>query len=262
VKGTDLPPEPVIVGKYSIGNLIAVGNYGKVKKAKHIETGLEVAVKIINKKLMTEDEVFNAMREIAILSSLNHPNVIRFCDLVDTGDRLYMFMEYIKGSQTLKQYMEEALLSEDQTKHLFKQIALAMKYCHDMDTVHRDIKPSNILVSSQGEVKLIDFGLSSVIDAGKLQNTFCGSPSFVAPEILEGKSYVGKAADIYSLAVVLYLMVAHVLPFENLQQTLTGVWVQPDKISAACKDLLCKILITEPLTRLTIQQILAHEWLS
>jgi len=261
VEGTDLSPELQIVGNYSIGELIATGTYGKVKKANHLETGAEVAVKIINKKLMNEQEANRAMKEIEILRSLDHPNIIRFRDVVDTGDRLYLFMEYMKDSQTLKPLIEKEF-SEDKAKAIFRQLVGALLYCHSMRIVHRDIKPANVLVCESGYVKLIDFGLSAIIESGKLQGTFCGSPSYVAPEIVLSNMYSGVSADTWSLGVLLYAMLTSKLPFENLQQTLACKWEQPQNISEECKDLLAKMIVRDPSQRISIKEILTHPWLS
>jgi len=261
VEGTDLSPELQIVGNYSIGELIASGNYGKVKKANHIETGAEVAVKIINKKLMNEQEANRAMTEIEILRSLDHPNIIRFRDLVDTGERIYLFMEYMKDSQTLKPLIDKGL-SETQAKAIFRQLVDALLYCHVMHVIHRDIKPANILVRKDGHVKLIDFGLSAIIESGKLQGTFCGSPSYVAPEIVLSNLYSGTSADIWSLGVLLYAMLTSKLPFENLQQTLACQWEQPQNISEECKDILAKMIVCDPSQRISTKDILTHPWLS
>jgi len=261
VKGTDLAPESQTVGKYTIGKLIAAGNYGKVKKAYYIDSGNEVAVKIINKKLMNEQEAVNAMKEIEILSKLHHPNIIQFLDLVDTDDRLYMFMECAKGGSTLKQYIAREPLSEAQSKNVFKQLASAMKYCHEENVIHRDIKPSNVLISGKEEVKVIDFGLSAVIESGNLRNTFCGSPSYTAPEILLGEKYFGKPVDVWSLGVLLYLMVANTLPFDCLQNSIACKWVLLDKVSEDCNNLLSKMIVLDPSRRASLPEILKHPWL-
>jgi len=261
VEGTDLSPELQIVGNYSIGELIATGTYGKVKKANHLETGAEVAVKIINKKLMNEQEAKKAMTEIEILRSLDHFNIIRFRDLVDTGERIYLFMEYMKDSQTLKPLIDKGL-SEAQAKAIFRQLVDALLYCHLMHVIHRDIKPANILVRKDGHIKLIDFGLSAIIESGKLQGTFCGSPSYVAPEIVLSNTYSGLSADIWSLGVLLYAMLTGKLPFENLQQTLACEWEQPQNISEECKNILSRMIVCDPSQRISTKEILTHPWLS
>jgi PAS domain S-box-containing protein len=259
VKGTDLAPESQVVGKYTIGKLIAVGSYGKVKKAYRTDSGNEVAVKILNKKLMNSVELARAFKEIEILSKLQHSNIIQFFDLVETKDRLYLFMEFMKGSVTLTQYMETVSLSEDEAKKIFHQIVLAVEYCHKLRVIHRDIKAPNILIR-KSEVKLIDFGLSAIIESGNLQHTFCGSPAYSAPEMLLGNNYAGKPVDIWSLGVLLYLMVSSKLPFDCLQKILACEWVQPDNVSDACKDLLSRMMVVDPLARSTIQDILVHPW--
>jgi len=238
-----------------------VGNYGKVKKAANIETKEKVAVKIINKRLMNEAEATNAMQEIEIISQLHHPNVIRFIEVIDTGERLYLFMERIKGSRPLKQLIEEGI-SEIKSKDLFKQLTMAIQYCHSMCVVHRDIKPTNILIQINGQLKLIDFGLSAVIESGKLLRTFCGSPSYVAPEILLFNKYSGKSADIWSLGIVLYAMLTSKVLFDCLQKVLTFDWQPPDNVSKECKDLLTKIIVFVPTQRISAEEILAHPWFS
>jgi len=258
---TDLAPELQIIGKYSIGKLIAVGNYGKVKKATHLETKEKLAVKIINKRLMSEQEATNAMQEIEILSKLHHPSVIRFIEVIDTNERLYLFMEHMHGSRPLKELIEEGI-SETKSKDLFKQLTVALQYCHSIHIVHRDIKPTNILIQTNGQVKLIDFGLSAIIESGKLQGTFCGSPSSAAPEILLFDNYSGMSADIWSLGVVLYAMLTSKVPFDCLQKILAFEWNHPENVSKECKDLLAKMIVFEPSQRISAEEILLHPWFS
>jgi serine/threonine protein kinase len=247
------------VGKYSIGDFIASGAYGKVKRATHNDTGVEVAVKIINKKLMNPEEQSRAQREIEILKRLDHPNIIRFLEMVDTTDRLYLFMEFMEGGHTLMNYMNKQL-SESEARSIFRQIAAAINYCHSTQVVHRDIKPTNILMST-GRVKLIDFGLSAVSESGKLQGTFCGSPAFAPPEIIQGTKYSGSAADIWSLGVLLYSMLANKLPFDCLGKLLNCNWVIPENISDECRDLLQRMLVYDPASRASIREIVTHPWL-
>lgn len=262
VEGTDQTSQELrTVGKYLIGEFIAAGNYGKVKKAHRIDTGAEVAVKIINKKLMNEEEEVRAMREIDILRRLDHPNIIRFHEMVDSGDRLYLFMEYMEGGHTLKKYIEKGL-SELEAKELFRQIAAAILYCHTMQVVHRDIKPTNILIDSAGRVKMIDFGLSAISEAGKLQGTFCGSPAYAPPEIILGTKYMGPAADVWSLGVLLYAMVGNKLPFDCLGKILACNWTRLDSVSEECRDLLNRMIVYDPNQRISMADIMMHPWLS
>jgi PAS domain S-box-containing protein len=262
VEGTDQTSQELrTVGKYSIGEFIAAGNYGKVKKAHRIDTGEEVAVKIINKKLMNEEEGGRALREIDILRRLDHPNIIRFHEMVDTCDRLYLFMEYMEGGHTLKKYIEKGL-SEQESKELFRQIATAILYCHTMQVVHRDIKPTNILIDSTGRAKMIDFGLSAISEAGKLQGTFCGSPAYAPPEIILGTKYMGPAADVWSLGVLLYAMVANKLPFDCLGKILACNWTRPESVSEECRDLLNKMIVYDPSKRISMSDIMLHPWMN
>jgi len=202
----------------------------------------------------------NAMQEIEILRKLHHPNVIRFINVINTDDRLYLFMERIKGCP-LKELIDEGI-SEIKSKDLFKQLTMAIQYCHSMCVVHRDIKPTNILIQINGQLKLIDFGLSAVIESGKLLRTFCGSPSYVAPEILLFDKYSGKSADIWSLGIVLYAMLTSKVLFDCLQKVLTFDWQPPDNVSKECKDLLTKMIVFVPTRRISAEEILAHPWFS
>jgi len=262
LEGTDQTSQELrTVGKYAIGDFIAAGNYGKVKRASRIDTGAEVAVKIINKKLMNEEEQVRAMREIEILKRLDHPNIIQFHEMIDTRERLYLFMEYIEGGTTLKKYIEKGL-SEAEARDLFKQIAMAISYCHSMQVIHRDIKPTNVLIDGSGRAKLIDFGLSAVSEAGKLQGTFCGSPAFAPPEIILGTKYQGPAADVWCLGVLLYSMVANKLPFDCLAKILACSWVLPENVSTECCDLLSKMIVYDPNHRIGMLDVLNHPWLN
>jgi len=262
VEGTEETSQELrTVGRYTIGAFIAAGNYGKVKRANRIDTGAEVAVKIINKKLMSQEEEKRAMQEIEILKKLDHPNIIHFHEVVDSRDRLYLFMEYVQGGQTLKQHMEKGL-SEFEAKDIFTQIATAIYYCHNNCVVHRDIKPTNILIDHAGRAKIIDFGLSAVCEAGKLQGTFCGSPAYAPPEIILGTKYSGEAADVWCLGVLLYAMVTNKLPFDCFGKILACNWTRPDNVSDECRDLLNRMIVYDFNQRITMSEILTHPWLN
>jgi serine/threonine protein kinase len=261
------------VGQYLVGKTIGQGTFGKVKLGVHAGTGEKVAIKILEKKKIVEvADVERVSREILILKRVGavHDNVIRLFEVIDTPKAIYLIMEYCSGGELFDFIVKQGKIKERQACNFFHQILNGCEYLHQNHIVHRDLKPENLLMNRRPEgwnVKVVDFGLSNTDDGGKLLKTACGSPCYAAPEMIAGKKYVGPKADMWSLGVVLFALVCGFLPFEHdntselYKKILKGDYKCPKFISPQVKDLLKKILNTNPKQRYTIAQCRKHPWM-
>jgi serine/threonine protein kinase len=203
---------------YIVGKQVGQGAYATVRFGLHKDTGRKVAIKIYEKyKLLDPQRRKSVRREIKLMERMNHPNIVAFHDALDTSKQIYIVMEFAGGG-SLHQYLKKRTarrLEETQAKKLFYQVCQAIKYCHDRHIVHRDVKLENILLDEQGTVKIIDFGFSTIIPPGKKLKIFCGTPSYMAPEIVARKEYSGMCADIWAMGVLLYALLCGCFPFKG-----------------------------------------------
>lgn len=214
-------------GQWSLGKTIGAGSMGKVKLAKNLETGEQVAVKIVPRQSTDEhrndrdreradhSKEIRTAREAAIVTLLNHPYICAMRDVVRTNYHWYMLFEYVNGGQMLDYIISHGRLKEKQARKFGRQIASALDYCHRNSIVHRDLKIENILISKTGDIKIIDFGLSNLFAPKSHLKTFCGSLYFAAPELLQARQYTGPEVDIWSFGIVLYVLVCGKVPFDD-----------------------------------------------
>ncbi|CAK4468231.1 unnamed protein product [Aphanomyces euteiches] len=260
-----------VLGDYVLGKTIGRGTFGKVKIGMHLSTGEKVAVKILEKcRILEIADAERVAREIKILKRNFHSNVIQLYQVIDTSEAIYLVMEYIDGGEMFEYIVKHHRIREKEAVYMFLQIVEALDYLHQNDVTHRDLKPENLLLqSSNGSVivvKVVDFGLSNTHDNGRLLQTACGSPCYAAPEMIEGRLYIGPKADIWSLGVVLFAMVCGNLPFEDnntsvlYKKILSGQYKAPNYISPAVQDLIRRILETDPDKRYTLADIRNHAW--
>ena len=200
---------------------------GKVKLAKNLETGEQVAVKIVPRQSTDEhrsdrdreradhSKEVRTAREAAIVTLLNHPYVCAMRDVQRTNYHWYMLFEYVNGGQMLDYIISHGKLKEKQARKFGRQVASALDYCHRNSIVHRDLKIENILISKTGDIKIIDFGLSNLFSPRSALKTFCGSLYFAAPELLQARQYTGPEVDIWSFGIVLYVLVCGKVPFDD-----------------------------------------------
>ncbi|KAL4536083.1 hypothetical protein Ndes2437B_g05516 [Nannochloris sp. 'desiccata'] len=209
------------VGKFYVGRTIGEGTYAKVKYAQHMDTGEAVAMKILDKEhLVRTGMVEQIKREITILKKIHHPYIVNLQEVMSSKDKIFMVMELVTGGDLFDKIAVEGPMKEPAAKTIFIQLLSALHYCHSQGIFHRDLKPENVLLSSEGDVKLSDFGLGAIrqedtINSAGLLNTICGTPNYAAPEVLARKGYDGATADIWSLGVVLYVVLAGCLPFDE-----------------------------------------------
>lgn len=261
---------PSNISNYLIGKEIGKGAYAIVRYAIHKATNRKVAIKIYDKsKFQDSNRLRNVHREIEILKKLNHSNVLKMYEAIETEMHLYLVLELVNG-MSLNEYVKkhvERRLSENDACRIFYQIMLALEYCHGNDVAHRDIKFDNVLLDHSNNVKLIDFGFSTCMPKNQKTKTFCGTPSYMAPEIIKKNEYHGPPVDIWACGVVLYGMLCGYFPFKShsdkecYKKILTGIVYIPSFVSFEPKELIEKILVLDPEKRPTAKEILSNPWL-
>lgn len=264
------PTHNHIAGLYDLEKTIGQGHFAIVKSARHIFSGERVAIKIIDKLKLDRVSQEHLFQEVKCMKLVQHPNVVRLYEVVDTPSKLYLILEFGDGGDMYDYIMKHSNgLSESRAKVYFKQIVKAIKYCHDLRVVHRDLKPENVVFFQQtGQVKLTDFGFSNVFEPENKLLTSCGSLAYSAPEILLGDSYYAPPVDVWSLGVILYMLVTGRAPFQEASdsETLTMIldckYYLPEYLSSECSDLISRMIVREPVKRIKLDVIYKHEWLN
>ncbi|XP_074575999.1 CBL-interacting protein kinase 23-like [Curcuma longa] len=258
------------VGKYELGRTLGEGTFAKVKFAKDVETGESVAIKIFDKdKILRHKMVGQIKREISTMKLIRHPNVVRMHEVIASKTKIYLVLEFVDGGELFDKIARNGKLKENEARKYFQQLINAVDYCHSRGVFHRDLKPENLLLDATGVLKISDFGLSAlpqqVREDGMLYTT-CGTPNYVAPEVIKDKGYDGAKADIWSCGVILFVLMAGYLPFEetNLaslyKKIFKAAFSCPNWFSTSAKKLIKRILDPNPQTRITIPQIIENEW--
>ncbi|XP_035516636.1 serine/threonine-protein kinase DCLK2 isoform X2 [Morone saxatilis] len=274
VNGNRYLPATTISEKYNVGKVIGDGNFAVVKECVERSTGKEFALKIINKAKCSGKEHL-IENEVAVLRKVKHPNIIMLIEEVDTSSELYLVMELVKGGDLFDAITSSAKYTERDATVMVYNLAGALKYLHSLNIVHRDIKPENLLVFEYPDgtksLKLGDFGLATVVE-GPLY-TVCGTPTYVAPEIIAESGY-GLKVDIWAAGVITYILLCGFPPFRsesNMQedlfdQILLGRLDFPspywDNITDSAKELIGQMLQVNAEARYTAQDILSHPWVT
>ncbi|CAH6722961.1 serine/threonine-protein kinase Gin4p [[Candida] jaroonii] len=268
---------PQFIGPWKLGRTLGRGATGRVLLATHKVNGQKAAVKVVSKSDLDEDEIqkptqgglpYGIEREIIIMKLLTHPNVLRLYDVWETSKNLYLVLEYVEGGELFDLLVERGPLQESEAIKYFRQIILGTAYCHALGICHRDLKPENLLLDSNLNVKLADFGMAALESNGKLLETSCGSPHYAAPEIVSGLKYHGFASDVWSCGVILFALLTGRLPFddENIRDLLlkvqAGSFEMPTDISFEAADLIGKMLTVNPDQRIKTNLILKHPLLN
>ncbi|XP_057263614.1 MAP/microtubule affinity-regulating kinase 4, partial [Pezoporus wallicus] len=253
------PEEQPHVGNYRLLRTIGKGNFAKVKLARHILTGREVAIKIIDKTQLNPTSLQKLFREVRIMKGLNHPNIVKLFEVIETEKTLYLVMEYASAGEVFDYLVSHGRMKEKEARAKFRQIVSAVHYCHQKNIVHRDLKAENLLLDAEANIKIADFGFSNEFRLGSKLDTFCGSPPYAAPELFQGKKYDGPEVDIWSLGVILYTLVSGSLPFDghNLKElrerVLRGKYRVPFYMSTDCENILRRFLVLNPAKRCTLE---------
>ncbi|KAI9494371.1 hypothetical protein BDB00DRAFT_938367 [Zychaea mexicana] len=265
-----------VIGNYTLITTLGSGSMGKVKLAMHNITHDKLAVKIVPRSFATEvknekdgeNREIRTIREASIMLLLYHPHIVSLKELVVLDPYYYLFMEYVGGGQLLDYIISHGKLKEKHARRFARQIVSALDYCHRNSIVHRDLKIENILISQSGHVKIIDFGLSNLFSPRSHLSTFCGSLYFAAPELLHAKAYTGPEVDVWSFGIVLYVLVCGKVPFDDQSMPALHAKIKrghvdyPSHLSSECKNVLSRMLVTNPNHRATISEIVVHPWMN
>ena len=254
---------------YKYGRLLGKGAFGKVNLSLHVLTGRLVAIKSINKtKLQSEKQQRKIMLETTIMKTLSKSNnIVKIFETYETKKHYCIVMEYICAGDLLSYIKKRGKLTEQVAKFIFKQIVLSLQYIHSHNIVHRDIKLDNILIDLDNNIKICDFGVSKIIKKGESMMEQCGTPAYIAPEILLNQGYEGFGVDIWSAGVVLYAMLGGTVPFKgnNINELhdliIKGEFKPLKEISPEATHLIKSILEVDPKKRISTKDILVHPWL-
>uniref|UniRef100_A0A1L8DKM8 MAP/microtubule affinity-regulating kinase 3 n=1 Tax=Nyssomyia neivai TaxID=330878 RepID=A0A1L8DKM8_9DIPT len=256
------------IGKYKLLKTIGKGNFAKVKLARHVPTGKEVAIKIIDKTQLNPGSLQKLFREVRIMKMLDHPNIVKLFQVIETEKTLYLVMEYASGGEVFDYLVLHGRMKEKEARAKFRQIVSAVQYCHQKRIIHRDLKAENLLLDSEMNIKIADFGFSNEFTPGSKLDTFCGSPPYAAPELFQGKKYDGPEVDVWSLGVILYTLVSGSLPFDGTtlrelrERVLRGKYRIPFYMSTDCEGLLRKFLVLNPAKRASLEVIMRDKWMN
>ena len=255
------------IGNYLIKKTLGKGTFGKVKLGIFLPKNKKVAVKILEKKkLKEEDDLIRLKREFDMLSQFNHPNVISVSEIFESKDAYFTVMEYCEGGELFNFIVANKYLSEEKSSFFYFQLINGLEYIHSLGIVHRDLKPENLLLNEDNILKIIDFGLSNYFkqNQNQLLETPCGSPCYASPEMLSGENYDGFKIDIWATGIILFAMLCGFLPFDHKDNDKLFMKIleckinYPKHLSSEAKDLIKKILVPDPRKRITIPEIKKH----
>ncbi|KAG2618602.1 CBL-interacting protein kinase 28-like [Panicum virgatum] len=259
----------VLMGRYEIGRLLGQGTFAKVYYARNLTTGQTVAIKVIDKDKIVKTGLMDQIkREISIMRLVRHPNILQLFEVMATKNKIYFVLEYAKGGELFNK-IAKGKLTEEAARKYFQQLIGAVDYCHSRGVYHRDLKPENLLLDENETLKVSDFGLSALAESKRqdgLLHTACGTPAYVAPEVLSRKGYNGAQADVWSCGVILFVLAASYLPFhernliEMYKKISKAQYRCPRSFSAELKELLYGILNPDPNTRMPISRIKRSAW--
>ncbi|WJX75266.1 SNF1-related protein kinase catalytic subunit alpha kin10 [Trifolium repens] len=252
---------------YKLGKKIGIGSFGKVKIAEHVLTHHKVAIKILKRHEIKDWKMEEKVRrEIKILRLFMHPHIIRLYEVIETETKIYVVTEYVERGELFDYIVQKSRLQEDEARNIFQQIISGVEYCHRNMVVHRDLKPENLLLDSNYNVKIADFGLSNIMRDGHFLKTSCGSPNYAAPEVISGRLYAGPEVDVWSCGVILYALLCGTLPFDDesfpnlFMKIKGGIYTLPSHLSPGARDLIPRMLVGDPMKRITIPEIRQHAW--
>ncbi|PHU10870.1 CBL-interacting protein kinase 5 [Capsicum chinense] len=256
-------------GKYELGRLLGHGTFAKVYHARNVQNGKNVAIKVVGKeKVIKVGMMEQIKREISIMKMVKNMNIVELHEVMASKTKIYFAMEYVKGGELFAK-IAKGRLREDVARGYFQQLISAIDFCHSRGVYHRDLKPENLLLDDAGNLKVTDFGLSAFTDHLRqdgLLHTTCGTPAYVAPEVIGKKGYDGSKADIWSCGVILYVLLAGFLPFqdENImamyKKIYRGDFKCPPWFSSESRKLIMKMLEPNPNSRITASKIMDSSW--
>ncbi|KAK4604736.1 hypothetical protein RGQ29_012987 [Quercus rubra] len=256
-------------GKYELGRLLGHGTFAKVYHARNLKSGKSVAMKVVGKeKVIKVGMMEQIKREISVMKMVQHPNIVELHEVMASKSKIYFAMELVRGGELFSR-IAKGRLREDVARVYFQQLISAIDFCHSRGVYHRDLKPENLLLDEEGNLKVTDFGLSAFTEHLKqdgLLHTTCGTPAYVAPEVIGKKGYDGAKADLWSCGVILYVLLAGFLPFQDdnivamYRKIYRGDFKCPPWFSSEARRLITKLLDPNPMTRITIAKIMDSSW--
>ncbi|XP_068667613.1 CBL-interacting protein kinase 18-like [Aristolochia californica] len=259
----------ILMQRYELGRLLGQGTFAKVYYARNIKTAQSVAIKVIDKeKVLKVGMTEQIKREISVMRLVRHPHVVQLYEVMATKSKIYFVMKHVKGGELFNK-IAKGKVKQDLARKYFQQLIGAVDYCHSRGVYHRDLKPENLLLDENGNLKVSDFGLSALAESkwqDGLLHTTCGTPAYVAPEVISRKGYDGAKTDIWSCGVILFVLLAGYLPFHdsNLMEMYRkigrGEFKCPTWFPSDVRRLLCRILDPNPSTRISISKIMESSW--
>uniref|UniRef100_A0A0A9E085 non-specific serine/threonine protein kinase n=1 Tax=Arundo donax TaxID=35708 RepID=A0A0A9E085_ARUDO len=253
----------ILMGKYEMGKFLGQGTFAKVYHARNTETSESVAIKVIDKEKVTKVGLIDQIkREISVMKLVRHPNIVQLYEVMATKTKIYFVLEHVKGGELFNK-VQRGRLKEDAARKYFQQLICAVDFCHSRGVYHRDLKPENLLLDENSNLKVSDFGLSALAECQRqdgLLHTTCGTPAYVAPEVINRKGYDGAKADIWSCGVILFVLLAGYLPFhdKNLMDMYKKIgkaeFKCPSWFSTDVRRLLLRILDPNPSTRISLEK--------
>lgn len=259
----------ILHGKYELGRLLGHGTFAKVYHARELQSGRSVAMKVVGKeKVVKVGMTEQIKREIAVMKMVKHPNIVELHEVMASKSKIYFAMELVRGGELFAK-ISKGRLREDVARAYFQQLISAVDFCHSRGVYHRDLKPENLLVDENGDLKVTDFGLSAFgehLRQDGLLHTTCGTPAYVSPEVIGKKGYDGSKADLWSCGVILYVLLAGFLPFQDdnimvmYRKIYRGDFKCPPWFSPEARRLVTKLLDPNPSTRIPISKIIESSW--
>ncbi|KAJ6355261.1 hypothetical protein OIU76_026939 [Salix suchowensis] len=256
-------------GKYELGRLLGHGTFAKVYHARNLQSGKSVAMKVVGKeKVIKVGMMEQIKREISVMKMVKHPNIVELHEVMASKTKIYFAMDLVRGGELFSK-IAKGRLREDVARVYFQQLISAIDFCHSRGVYHRDLKPENLLLDEDGKLKVTDFGLSAFSEHLKqdgLLHTTCGTPAYVAPEVIGKQGYDGAKADLWSCGVILYVLLAGFLPFQDdnivamYRKIYRGDFKCPPWFSSEARRLITKLLDPNPGTRITISKIMDSTW--
>ncbi|OMO58483.1 hypothetical protein COLO4_34599 [Corchorus olitorius] len=268
-RGVAVAVDHYVLRNYKLEKTLGFGAFATVKIAQHAFTCHKVAVKILNRTKINDMNMEEKVRrEIKIMRVLIHPHIIRLYEAIETESDIFVVMEYCSSGELFDYIAQKKRVHEIEARKFFQQIISGVEHCHRNMVVHRDLKPENLLLDSNYNIKIADFGLSNIMRDGRFLDESCGSPCYAAPEILSGKLYAGAEVDVWSCGVILYAMLCGTLPFDDerndfptiFRKIKGGIYSFPSRLSAGARDLISRMLLVDPIKRITIPEIRRHPW--
>ncbi|XP_049937189.1 CBL-interacting protein kinase 5-like [Nymphaea colorata] len=259
----------VLMQKYELGKLLGQGTFAKVYHARNLADGNSVAIKVIDKeKILKVGMIEQIKREIAVMRLVRRPNIVELHEVMATKAKIYFVMEFVRGGELFNK-VAKGKLKEDLARRYFQQLISAVDFCHSRGVYHRDLKLENLLLDENGDLKITDFGLSALAECRRndgLLHTLCGTPAYVAPEVIHKKGYDGAKADIWSCGVILFVLLAGYPPFhdpnlmEMYRKITKGDFKCPQWFPPEVRKLLSKVLDPNPNSRITMARIMENSW--